>query len=198
MARPRASRRAFTILELLVVVFLIALLAILAVTQFLKSSEVARADQAINFIQQIAAAQHMYTLSQSQAAANAAIGQITNTCNDNLGCSTSNTNPQCNLVRCSFLSKRDWDQFGYAVFALNPSDSSLDAATCGFPMPAGANNPVACAKRKTCGAGVTGSCVPSGSRFATWGYVIDSTGQLFAIGGAVAEENATVVSPPPH
>lgn len=183
-------------MELLVVVLIIALLAILGTVQFLKTTETGRADQAINTIQQIAAAQHMYALDAGSNLAQQAIGQITDACNDSSQICSTATNPQCNLVRCNFLSKRDWDSFPYYVFSLNPVNTSGDASLC-FPngtgsLPPGSAAPVACAARKVCGVlGATTNCVPSTSKYANWAYVIDSSGALFAINGAIVEEGAT-------
>lgn len=190
----RASRSAFTIVELLVVVVLIAILTVLAVTQFLKSSEVSRAGRAIDSMNQILAAQHMYTLSKPGQAPTV-VGPISNTCNANTACGAGGA---CDLVNCSFLAKRDWDSSDYNLYVLNPNNTAADAGICGFGMPAGAVAPVGCAARRVCGVGgVTTNCAQASSPYASWGYVVDSTGALFSVGGAVAEEGAAPSSPPP-
>src|SRR5579859_7573984 len=155
----QSKSTAFTILELLIVVLIIAILAVLGITRFLKTIEVSRADQAISSVQQIAAAQHQYNVAAGSNAAQGAVGQITNSCNDSSQVCGSSTNPQCNLVRCNYLSRRDWDSGDYNVYVLNPLNSVSDAATCGFAIPAGASAPIACATRKICGGGATSQCV---------------------------------------
>ena len=67
-------------MELLVVILIICLLSILGIVQYLKTVENSRADQAINAIQQMAAAEHMYAL-DVQNPAGLPTGQITDLCN---------------------------------------------------------------------------------------------------------------------
>jgi len=173
---PAGSSKAFTILELLVVVLIIGILMVLSVVWYLRSSEQSKASQATSELTMLGTANRGYSLDHRRVYA---AGAITNACNS-ASCVGNGT--PCDMVACGYVKAQDWNAAQYTFLVLNPSAAPTACNLSGF---AGTNF-VACAKRKVCGAGVTTSCVSSSSAYATWGYLVDTSGVIAPAGGAPA------------
>ena len=171
--RVRKNRAGFTLTEVLVVVMIIAILMILGIAQYLKTSETGKAEQASAHLQMVAAGRRTYSLDHVTLYAS---GPIINACNS--GACAGNGDP-CDLVRCGNLTVQDWDSQPYNFYSL---DASGPPSACNLGGVAGTL--IACASRKICGAGVTKACVSASSPYSTWGYLVDSAGEMQTVGGA--------------
>ena len=174
MSQEDSRRTGFTIIEILVVVIIIAILAGLAAVQYFKTIEAHRADQGLAVAQQIAAANHMFSLDNINDVTGSRIypfGQINDTCNSG---ACGNGSSPCDLVRCTYLARRSWSSLPYNIYALNPSDTFADS-NCGFTSSGiSGTGYTACVSHKT------GVSAP----YVNWGYVVDTTGRIQAVNGA--------------
>lgn len=146
-------RRAFTLIELMIVVLIIGILATIAVPQYRKSVETSKALDALSLIRAIANANQMYFLDRNVYTR----GAITNACNTATCQSGANTS-RCQLVACGYLAKRDWDSYGWRLCA-------CDTLNCGY-CPGGA-----------CGSGLIACAdnLSSVSPYNNWRYYIYPT-----------------------
>lgn len=162
-SRPSAG---FTLVELLVVVLIIGILAALGLPQYKKTVENSQADQARATVQMIGTTNRMRALDFNGAYLN---GQITNTCNSG-ACGAGPA--QCDLTRCNYLGKQDWDSSPWGFFAC-PNGAG---GTCC------AGGSAACARRRWTGF-IGGTGPNPGAPYTTWGYRTDINGVVTPFGG---------------
>lgn len=159
MVRKNA-RAGFTLIEILVVVLIIGVLAALALPQFFKSMEVAKADDALGYVQSVAAANRQFYIDHQSWVS----GPLT-TCSPD-GSSSDSCNGQstgaCDLMYCGYLARQSLQGKAYDFYA----------GTCGSSAGAAANATMsACARRDAGTATVS-------SPYDSWGYTVSINGSL--------------------
>src|SRR5581483_5744571 len=165
---PNGRSKAFTMMELLIVVMIIGILMVLSVVWYLRSSEQAKASQAVSELNMLAAANRGYSIDHRRRYAPSAITKARNSA----PC-VGNATP-CDVVACGYLKSQDWNAEQYNFFVLDPAAAPAACNLSGFS----GSNFVACAKRKVCGGGVTSNCVSASSPYASWGYLVDTSGVI--------------------
>ncbi|MBI3549538.1 MAG: prepilin-type N-terminal cleavage/methylation domain-containing protein [Elusimicrobia bacterium] len=155
------KNKGFTLIELMVVVFIIAILGALAIPQYTKSVETSKADDAISTLQQVGAANRQFALDYPQYNT----GQLTSSCSGSCACdgTTCTSYTACNLILCKYLAIGNFDSKGYDFYACNGASSTSDQCSLGQT-----GTFAACAKRKNGAKPGTTS-----SPYKDWGYTID-------------------------
>lgn len=145
----------FTLIELLVVCLIIGILATMGLSQYAKSVETAKADDAFAFTQSIGAANRMYALDHGGRYLEGTLS-LTDCATGAVDDCRTNTNA-CSLMWCGYLARQDLTPKPYNFCAGN-------AAT-------------------ECGAGCDGSMVAcsfrrgtAASPYNTWGYTVTRQG----------------------
>jgi prepilin-type N-terminal cleavage/methylation domain-containing protein len=152
------SRSGFTLIEMLVVVLIIGILAAMGIPQFMKSMEIAKADDALGYVQSIAAANRQFYIDHQVWVTN---DMPLNSCNpansssDN--CTTGAT--ACDLMYCGYLARQDVSTKPYLFYA--------GACTVG----SGQNTTSACAARRT----DLSSISPP---YDSWSYTVSNVGAI--------------------
>lgn len=134
------SKKGFTLVELMVVVVILGALASIGMPYYFKTIETSKANDAIAIGHLLGNSNRMWNL--DKGGANFATGQVTDACNAGV-CPVNPPNTACNLVRCNYVARQDWEQSGdaaYSYYACNPGT--------GAGGPCCANNIVSCAQRK--------------------------------------------------
>ncbi|MBI4348707.1 MAG: type II secretion system protein [Elusimicrobia bacterium] len=145
----------FTLIELLVVCLIIGILATMGLSQYAKSVETAKADDAFAFTQSIAAANRMYALDHGgrYLTGTLTVADCPTGAADDCRTNTS----ACSLMWCGYLARQDLMPKPYTFCA-------GDAATeCGAACDA---TMVACSLRKS----------PASTPYSTWGYTVTRQG----------------------
>ena len=114
------SKKGFTLVELMVVVVILGALASIGMPYYFKTIETSKANDAIAIGHLLGNSNRMWNL--DKGGANFATGQITDACNAGV-CPVNPPNTACNLVRCTYVARQNWQQSGdaaYLYYACNP------------------------------------------------------------------------------
>lgn len=158
-------KKGFTLIEVVVVVLIIGVMAALAVPQYRRTVENAKANDAVSQVNQIGSANKMFALEHSNYYA---AGQFTSSCGAGACPATAaapQTNP-CVLVWCSYLVGQDWSSKPYSYYAC---DGSVPGACAGL----GSGNQISGAVRSG-----------GSSEYSAWGYTMNLLGTISAYNGA--------------
>ncbi|MCX5787569.1 MAG: type II secretion system protein [Elusimicrobia bacterium] len=140
----------FTLIEMLVVVLIIGILAALGIPQFMKSMEIAKADDALGTVQSIAAANKQFYIDH-QAWATGVLNACSPDGSSPDSCSGANA---CDLMYCGYLARQDLTMKPY----------TFSSGYCGAPTNSGG----ACATR-------VGS---TSATYNSWGYNVTGNGTI--------------------
>jgi prepilin-type N-terminal cleavage/methylation domain-containing protein len=167
------KQRGFTLIELIVVCIIIGVLTSMAIPQYLRSVEGAKADDAVALLKMVGNTNRMYALDNNSAYA---VGTIDTGCNAGTcpAAGTASTADKCVLIKCKYMASQDWGNKAYDIIACNGGGTS---AACGLG-PAGTQW-VSGVSRKTSGTGSTAISPYNG-----WGYAMDVNGKVTAYGNA--------------
>lgn len=155
-------KKAFTLMELLIVVLIIGILAMLATPMYRKTIETSKATNAVSILNMIANANRMYQLDNNAYLS----GKIDDSCNSQT-CSTATE--ACKLVACGYLAKQKWSDYQWTFCACDTTGTCCAGTSCagGGILSCGVNNS------------------PLGNPYNTWKYTIDTIGQCAASGTKV-------------
>jgi prepilin-type N-terminal cleavage/methylation domain-containing protein len=196
MIASPASRRGFTLVEILVVLVIVGILASMGVAQYYKNVEVAKADHASSMTAMIGAAVRMYLVDHpnvtSFTASNLTSSCNTECCDDGgISCSTryifnngSAADP-CQIVACGYLSVQDFNCLPYLYSIGDPLGAP--STPNGAPRPGYAyaarqpNPPGNCADPD-----LMTNLGTNDKPFASWAYEYVQLGCVCPFGGAPA------------
>jgi type II secretion system protein G len=170
---PSRSRRGFTLIEILVVVMIIGILVAIAVPNYRRTMENARADSAVTDVRMIASTNRMYRVDRGANGWAAGAGSFDAV--NGAACAQpgdATPNPTSNLVACGYLARQEWATKPYQYFTCDG---------CGTPCAGAGPFNVACARRRTSGTNSINT-----APFNAWGYNVDNTGVITPVGGAPA------------
>ncbi|MCL2888111.1 MAG: prepilin-type N-terminal cleavage/methylation domain-containing protein [Elusimicrobia bacterium] len=113
------NSKGFTLMELMVVVFIIAILVAAAVPSYLDNLKRTRYNESIVALQKVAQAAKTFAAQypnhvMSGQITNAATNQGVPTCNPNAGGTDV-------LYQCGYLIKDNWDALAFNIYACNPA-----------------------------------------------------------------------------
>lgn len=148
------SRKGFTLIELIVVVLILGILASIGMPYYYKTIETSKANAAVAIGHLLGNSNRMWNLDRGSFAS----GQITDACNDSTPCSTSNT--ACNLVRCNYVAKQDWEQSGGSAYLYYVCNGGAGGSCCNAGI-------VSCIVRRS------GAPDP----YSSWGYKFSDSGK---------------------
>ncbi|KAF0126586.1 MAG: PilE-like protein [Elusimicrobia bacterium] len=135
----RSIRKGFTLIELMVVVVILGILTSMGVPYYLKTVESSKAMDAVVVAHMVGVASQMMILDNPTFTY--AGGLLTNTCNTG-GCPTGGTSRSaCDLVRCNYVSRQDWDTIAYTMRACNP-DTGAGGTGCALGVTAHAKRKI--------------------------------------------------------
>lgn len=152
----RSIRKGFTLIELMVVVIILGILTSMGVPYYLKTVESSKAMDAVAVAHMVGVASQMMILDNPNTGYNG--GLLTNTCNTG-SCPTTGTRSACDLVRCNYVSKQDWDGLAYTIRACNPN-TGAGGSGCTTTRTSYAN-------RRT-------------GRYSSWTYYFTNSGECFS------------------
>lgn len=122
-------RKGFTLIELMVVVFIIGILASMGVPHYLKTVETSRASDAVAIGHMLANAYRMYKIDHAPASENLS-GNMTDSCNS--GNCVPTDRSACRLVRCQYVAAQQWGTGpggqAYYVYMVGPASCGGGAA----------------------------------------------------------------------
>jgi prepilin-type N-terminal cleavage/methylation domain-containing protein len=172
MRRVRRDR-GFTLLELLVVVLIVGVLAAVAIPQYAKTLEDAKADDAAAIVKMIGTTNRMFQLDNEQYVS----GLFSGDCSGNCPTPISSSPGVCVLIQCRYLAQQDFSNKGYTFRAIAGGAQTCSLGTRSPAKPLTTAKFVACAKR--CSGAPPCTNTP---RYQSWGYAMDDTGVLHAYG----------------
>lgn len=181
---PDKGAKAFTMMEMLVVMLIIAILVVIGTVRYLRSSETGKATQAVSELNMLSTANRNYSLDHNRLYA---AGVIDNSCN---GAACTGGGASCDIVACGYVTNRDWSNLPFTFAALAPQQSGGGCSTPSISTycPSLASGPsgcyVACGQRKICGGAITTNCVAATSQYAQWGFLVDTSGVVVPVNGA--------------
>ncbi|MCX7641402.1 MAG: prepilin-type N-terminal cleavage/methylation domain-containing protein [Elusimicrobiales bacterium] len=159
-------KKAFTLMELLIVVMIIGILAMIAMPLYKKTVESSKATNALSIANMIANANKMYQLDNNAYIS----GHINDSCNS-VSCATATG--ACKLVACGYLSKQQWSGYQWAFCACD----GINCGTCpGASSCSGAGGVLAC---------TSNYASTLGAPYNTWRYEIGQAGECIAYGTKV-------------
>ena len=162
---PNRREDGFTLVELIVVVLIVGVLTSIAVPQYLKTVETAKANDAVSQTNLIGSANRMFALEHSNYYA---AGPFTSSCGAGTCPATAGaaqTNP-CVLVWCGYLVDKDWANMPYGY-------SACDGGVSGVCAGLGSGNQLSGARR-------SGGSAP----YSSWGFTMSLQGTITAYNGA--------------
>ena len=164
MPRPRRVRGSagFTLVELIVGVLIVGILAAVAVPQYLKTIETAKADDAVAMVNMIGTTNKMFALDHSGAYATGAFPS-SGGCTVGTACPATGPFNACALVHCKYLANQDFGTKPYTYYACDGTTAACNGISGG--------NMVSTAQRKS-------------GTYAAWGYGMNTMGVITANGGA--------------
>jgi len=161
------DKKGFTLIELLVVVLIIGILASASVPSYLKSVEVAKADDAVALVNMIGTTNKMFALDHSNQYVTGNFPTTPNTGCSGVACPTAAPyNNACYLVACKYLADQNFGSKPYTFTACSPSGGA-----CGT---SGGSAATAGARNKSVTAPYSG-----------WGYAQDASGVITGYGTSV-------------
>ena len=115
------NKKGFTLIELMVVVFIIAILVAAAVPSYLDNLRRTRYQEALVALQKVAQANKTFAALYNRPV----VGEITQADTNNKGdCKPDGDNSTAVLYRCGYLIKDEWDALAFRIFSCNPGDGS--------------------------------------------------------------------------
>ena len=174
----RQKRPGFTLIELLVVVLIVGVLVGMGLTQYGKTVETAKAEEALSIIQSIANANRQYALDRQ----NYLKGSVSD-CLATGSCPAkpqNETNPSCSLMYCGYLPRQDYKNKPYAYHSADGPLPGACAPPAGWEGKESQCTPpadafwIACAKRQWPG-GAEGQ-----EPYNKWGYGVTKEGVVYA------------------
>jgi prepilin-type N-terminal cleavage/methylation domain-containing protein len=186
------NHKGFTLMELMVTVFVLGILYSVALPRYLRVMEQSKAGVAVSELKMIANANRMYYAQYGRYTgwrlgdSPASIDQQCNSfsCQGG-GCpgdgSATDACHKCNIIACGYVPKIENGQFrDYNFQTVNGLRPSPDSCTLGTgPLSPSGGRIVACARRSANG----GGAAPE-SEFAQWGYTVDDRGMVHSWNGA--------------
>ena len=113
------NSKGFTLMELMVVVFIIAILVAAAVPSYLDNLRRTRYNEGLVALQKIAQANRTFV---AQYPNHALAGQVSNSGTNNPGkCNPEGDTTTAVLYRCGYLIKDNWDALAFNIFVCNPT-----------------------------------------------------------------------------
>lgn len=122
----RSIKKGFTLVELLVVVIILGVLTSMGVPYYIKTVESSKAMDAVAVAHMVSAATQMMMLDNPSVPYNA--GTLTNLCNAG-ACTTAGARSACDLVRCNYISRNNWDSLAFVIRSCNP-DTGAGGGGC--------------------------------------------------------------------
>ncbi len=165
------KKKGFTLIELSVVVIILGILASIGLPYYFKTIETSKANDALAIGHMLANSNRMWYMDHNLDGTRTndwLRGRITNTCNSGTCRTTSNS--ACNLIRCNYAAKQDWNQGGnapYLYYLCNPG-SGAGGGCC-------RSGAAACVMRKT----------SASNPYRTWRYWFGDDGKCHATGTSV-------------
>lgn len=178
----------FTLIEVLVVVFIVAVLAFIALPQYTRTVEHSKAEDALTTLHLMAAAHRMYSIDHGSTylGADGETNPISDSCTlDTAKCSDPSVTGACKLLACGYLSPQNWEGKAYEFYVIPNVKDAVGGIYCKSDL----DNALACAKRKTGSSPGTDA-----DPYKDWGYVIDIRTKATALPTAKTYPDA---APPP-
>ncbi len=154
-------KKAFTLMELLIVVLIIGILAMISMPLYRRSIETSKATNALSILNMIANANRMYQLDNNVYLS----GRLDDSCNSQ-SCSTASG--ACRLVACGYLAKQKWSDYQWIFCACDANTGNCCSGCGGWGL-------LACGRNNS----------PLGNPYNTWQYTINTIGQCNAFGTRV-------------
>ncbi len=166
------TMKGFTLIELIVTILILGILAAYAVVSYEKTTENAKAENALALVKMAAGAQRAFNIDLNTVGN----GTIDDTCNS--GACPGAPYPPCAVVQCGYLQKRSWSQENYRLDVKGLVAGGLEVP-CDLTGVAPAGYYAACVKRKVCGTDPP-PCASPTSTYANWGYTVGVDGIVLA------------------
>ncbi len=115
----RSIKKGFTLVELLVVVIILGVLTSMGVPYYIKTVESSKAMDAVAVAHMVGAATQMMVLDNPTVPYNA--GVLTNLCNAGACPAGAGARSACDLVRCNYISRHNWDSLAFLIRSCNPN-----------------------------------------------------------------------------
>ncbi len=150
--------KGFTLIELLVVILIVGILAAIGYPSYIRSMETSKANDAVGYLTMAGNADRMYAVDHNGSYVPS--GTITDTCDSGATCPQGNS---CDLVYCGYMPADNYSEKPYTI-----NIQSCTTPPC---------SPLVTVTRCTGSSPCTNT-----SPYTTWGYNIDSNGNVTTVG----------------